>query len=345
MSILAIMIALLALILEPLFLNTISRRMGVPQTSPSLFLVFLLTYSLILPFTIGQRIQPALQQLTNASTWQTTYSILTWITAAILVSFHFSAKAAFAAMQIVGAFVCAAQLLFIRRDLCAVGYQINCSKVNFQSIKNLVFAGTPFFILQLTSALGFSSDTFILGWLTSTSEVGKYGLLVRLSSIPILVNGIVYATAWPAFSHSYALGDIKKARKLFLTILLIGIVTASICSLIIFGFMELILRLWIGTPFSVTLDVRLGLSLWVMFNAVGGALSSFLNGIGLIKFQIIWAFFLAFSGFTFRYFGTKYFGVSGLVWGWNLAYFAFALVPSAIVVSKMLKLQKTGRLQ
>lgn len=155
-----------------------------------------------------------------------------------------------------------------------------------QYLKDLFNIGIQFFVLQLSAILLFSFANIIISHMFGPENVTPYNIAYRYFSIVLMGMNLIMAPIWSATTDAYERGDIdwiKKAKTKTYKILII--VTIGIA--VMLGFSEWIYKLWIGTKvhIQVTLSTLVGCYVCIVIWSM--SYSSFLNGLGKLRLQLI----------------------------------------------------------
>ena len=95
-----------------------------------------------------------------------------------------------------------------------------------------------------------------------------------------------------------------------------------------------IIDIWVGSEYVPSYILRIGCGIWLFLNIIGGALAVFLNGMEILRPQLIIAAVTTMFNLIITISLVPLIGVSGAVWGSVLAYAVFALLPSFLLVRK-----------
>lgn len=124
------------------------------------------------------------------------------------------------------------------------------SYIKFKYFADLIRTGSQFFIIQVEGIVIYTSTSFIILKLFSTTDVATYAVAVRFFSIIQLVFALVMNVYWSAISEAIAQKDFAWVKKSILRLNKIFIVIAPI-SLIMALFSNEFFNLWLGDTISV----------------------------------------------------------------------------------------------
>jgi O-antigen/teichoic acid export membrane protein len=196
--------------------------------------------------------------------------------------------------------------------------------------------GFLFFILQIAVAMAFASDNLVAAQILGPQAVAEYAIAVRLFSIPTIVLSMLFTPLWPAYGEAIVRGDIVWVKRTLLRSLLLALIGASSASVIFVLFGGQIIVLWAGTAVAPSFGLLLGLGIWTVLSATGNAAAMFLNGAGMIKFEVISSILMSISALIAKIMLARMIGVPGIVWGTILAYIIFSGIPHIVYISRLL---------
>src|SRR5262249_44715503 len=130
------------------------------------------------------------------------------------------------------------------------------------TMQRLLHLSILFFVLQLASALAYSSDNLIASRLLGAAEVADYSVAVKLFTLSAVLLGLVLQPLWPAYAEAIARRDLMWVRRtLWRATIGAGVVAAAVAATFLLGF-ERIIGLWLHRPLHVSSDLLFGLATW-----------------------------------------------------------------------------------
>jgi hypothetical protein len=97
-----------------------------------------------------------------------------------------------------------------------------------------------------------------------------------------------------------------------------------------------IVQLWVGRGINPSMILLIGFGIWTVISSAGNAIAMFLNGAGVLRFQIGIALSMAVVAVFLKILLATRMGVAGIVWGTDVAYAFAALTPCAWFVPSFL---------
>ena len=142
-------------------------------------------------------------------------------------------------------------------------------------------------MLQIGVMVGWGADSLIISSTLGAASVAVYSITQRLFQLSSMSIGMLHAPLWGAYADANARKD-----KAFIRITLFRSfkVTAFLSMLgvsILLIFNKQILQLWLTNDIAIPLAFLCAFGIWSILESMGGALSTFLNGIHIVKPQLM----------------------------------------------------------
>jgi O-antigen/teichoic acid export membrane protein len=161
-------------------------------------------------------------------------------------------------------------------------------KVNFKQSRGILSLGWQFFVLQIVVVIIFQTDNIIIAQFFEPKEVTNFNVAYKYYSILAIVFSIVLTPYWTAFNEAYFKNEIswikssiQKLIKIFLSSILVsGLMIAVSASFF---------RIWVGDEVKISIGLSVWLCLYIAIMNWNSIFSNFLNGIGKIRLQMIFA--------------------------------------------------------
>ncbi len=208
--------------------------------------------------------------------------------------------------------------------------------VAMPKVRRLLGTGMAFFLLQVASAVAFSSDSLIAAQVLGPQAVTEFAVTARLFTMVAVAIGIALTPLWPAYGEAVARGDVTWVRKALLRSLVATSLGAAVLSALGVVFGSNLLRLWVGPVVHPSFTLLLGLGASTVLMAAGSATATFLNGVQAFRFQVLMGTALAVVKVVLAVALARRMGVAGLAWSTVLAYGTVVAIPMAIFVPRLL---------
>ncbi len=303
----------------------VSSTQAVSEAGPAVA-VFVGSFVVSMPLGVVQRVRMGYQEGFIDSAWTTAGSIGALIAVLAGVRLRVSLPWLVFAMAAVPAIVQVlnAGVLFGRQ---APWLRPRMRLVHRAAVSRVMRTGGYFFILQIAGAVAFQSDSLILAQMLGPESVTRYAVPMKLFQLTPTVLGFTYAALWPAYGESIARGDVHWARQTLKRSLNLTLCIAVPISGLLVAFGQPLIKLWVGPAVVPSYLVLVGMGTWASVGAISGSIASFLNGVGVLRFQAVIGVLMMVANVGFSILLTRVMGLSGVVWGSVLAQVIFVLVP------------------
>lgn len=221
--------------------------------------------------------------------------------------------------------------------ICRIDLRPQLGKMDSAIAKNLFAVGGMFFVLQISGAIQSQADNVIIANMLGAEAVTNYAICMKLFlMVPMLFN-LLLTPLWPAYREAFASGDMQWVKRIFLKsmrwALLVSIPSAF--ALAVVG--GKIIELWVGHEAVPPTGLLIGCGIWLVFTTVGSALAVFLNGLQLVKIQLIVATSAGIMNIILSIWLIQIIGVAGAVFGSVISYLICTILPYFFIIQKMLR--------
>lgn len=305
------------------------------EAGPAL-IVFVVCFALSLPAGVVQKAQMGLQRGFLANIWQLAGSVigLLWLITCIwlragLPALVFAAAGAPLIAAVLNGFFFFGQN---RPDL-----RPQYSLVSSHTIEQLISVGVLFFVLQLMVAMAYCADNFVVARTLGAVNVPEYAIPQRLFSMITMMIGMLISPLWPAYGEAISRGDLPWVKRSLVRSLRLVLVVSIIASTLCLLASHQLIYWWVGSKIHPPVFLLIGLAVWTIMECCGNALSVFMNGSGLVHFQIVVACIFGVSCIVAKVYLTRRFGVVGLPWATITTWGVIVLLPSLLYVHAKLR--------
>lgn len=203
--------------------------------------------------------------------------------------------------------------------------------------KALLRIGVLFFILQLSSGIGFTSDNLVIANILGPEAVTSYAVPLKLFSLAPLALSFVLTPLWPAYREAVTRGDTKWVQvTLHRSIQLgLGMNVPIAIALVCFG--RPIVELWSGGGVTPSLDLLIGMGIFVILNGFVGPSAMLLNGLNVVLFQVICSLAMALVNISLSIVLVNAIGVAGAIYGTVIALLLCIVIPTALYIPRLLE--------
>lgn len=172
-----------------------------------------------------------------------------------------------------------------------------------------------YFLLQVIGLISFNIDNMVVAHYVSLADVATYSVAMKIFSIPSVILTLFFSGLWPAYSEAYSLKDWDWIRRTYFSSLKVGLLAAFSISIILAISINYSMQLLTNNIINASFPLILGMFFWGGLSAVTGGIASFLNGLNMIRLQVVCSFFACLINLFLSIVLSKYYGVSGPIWG------------------------------
>ena len=185
--------------------------------------------------------------------------------------------------------------IFILLLASLIFYSTKFRKVapNFKYIKlgyakDIFSLGGEFFIVQIAALVLYQMINILISRMCGPDEVTNYNVVYKYFTVLTMVVNIVLAPIWSAFTDAYVKNDVKWMSNIYNK--LIKLFTLSvIVALILVVISPIVYDLWVGDSINVSYTTTSLVGLYVVVGVWGNIHSTILNGMGKIRFQVLYS--------------------------------------------------------
>lgn len=164
------------------------------------------------------------------------------------------------------------------------------SYIDLKYAKDLFSLGGQFFLIQIICIILYQSVNFVISHYCGPEQVTIYNIAYKFLYCALMIFNIIMAPLWSAYNDAYAKKDFKWMRSIYGRLIQLNAVVVVGVFLMI-GISPIVYQIWIGDSVQVPLLVSALVGLYIACQTISTMHSSILNGMGIIKVQILQAFF------------------------------------------------------
>ena len=204
-----------------------------------------------------------------------------------------------------------------------------CWTSTFKHARQLLRAGSLYLMLQLGYVLGWSVDASLSSAMLGASSAGLLAVVQRLFQLVTVPLGLLNAPLWPAYSDAAARGDRAFLRATLRKSMLYTLVLAALASATLVVFQAEIIDLWFGKQLLIPTALIVLAAVMATLEATGNSLAMYLNGLHVLKPQLIVAGSFVLISIPLKYSLIRLYGVEGLIASTIFCYTLCVVVPYA----------------
>ena len=172
---------------------------------------------------------------------------------------------------------------------------LNENLFGFGGIKNSMFSessfilrtGGLFFVLQIGTMVAWGADSVIIASTSGAAAVAAYSLVQRLGQFISQPVQIFNAPLWAAYADAVSTGEGLFVRRTFVKSLKYSFGFSAFGALLLVVFGEELIYIWTDGEITVPAMLLGLMACWLILESTGSALGVFLNGIGVVKQQVV----------------------------------------------------------
>jgi O-antigen/teichoic acid export membrane protein len=162
--------------------------------------------------------------------------------------------------------------------------------IQFRHSKDLFGMGLQFFVIQIAFIVMYYSANIVLTKLFGPAEVTVYNIAYKYFTIALLINGIITATYWSAFTDAYVRQEwtwirhtIRRMEKVTYLLMAMVVVSTVLANKLI--------GLWLHNAVQVPLSMQIVMCAFTLISLIAAPQHIFLNGTGKVRLQLYTAIY------------------------------------------------------
>ncbi|MCE5345220.1 MAG: oligosaccharide flippase family protein [Bacteroidales bacterium] len=191
-------------------------------------------------------------------------------------------------------------------------YSPSISYVDFRYIRRLLGLGIKFFILQIATLILYQTSNLIIAHLSGSESVTLYNIAFKYFNIVPMFMLIIMMPLWSAFTDAWTRKEVPWITNTMKKLNYIWI-ALSILVVVMMIFSSPVYKLWVGSDLHVPFSISIALAVSIIVNIGAYIYSIFLNGVGIIKIQLLLSVFGTIIFIPLAIFLGKMFGPPGVV--------------------------------
>lgn len=312
----------------------VSSPLALREVGPSLA-IFVAIFLMGIPISVAQSIQNGYQEGFANSLWQAVMSTISFI--GLIIAIHFRAGLPWLVLGWTGS------IIVVRLMMCAQVFVFSkpwlapaIGEFHWTMACRLLKIGFVFLVISMSLAVGYSSDSIVLAKILGAESVTPYSIIYRLFSIVTVMVSFFLLPLWPAYGEAISRGDIHWVRRAVYRSTAITIAFNGAAGFLLLCFGRWIIRHWVGDVIDPSFWLLLPFAIYLVVVGMHGPLSMLLNGMQIIRFQLICWGLMAVTNLIFSILLTYRVGVAGVMYGTSISTFFFLVLPEAWYTQRLL---------
>lgn len=174
-------------------------------------------------------------------------------------------------------------ILWFRGLFRATGWVDDC----LAEASKLFHVGGLFFVMQIGTMVGWGADSLIIASTSGAASVAMFSIIQRLIQFVSQPLAIMNAPLWAAYADADTSNDRLFIKKTFIKSIKLTFGVSLLGSLILMVTGYEIIKFWTKGEIFVSLNLLVVMALWMILESTGNALGVLLNGLGIIRQQVL----------------------------------------------------------
>ena len=160
--------------------------------------------------------------------------------------------------------------------------------IKWNYAKEIFSLGSEFFIIQIASLVLYQMINILISRLCGSEEVTNYNVAYKYFAVLTMVFTIVLAPIWSAFTDAYVKNDVKWMTNIYNRLVKLFVLSA-VAIVILVVISPIVYDLWIGDSINVAFSTSVLVGFYTIINVWASIHSTILNGMGKIRFQVLYS--------------------------------------------------------
>lgn len=213
--------------------------------------------------------------------------------------------------------------------------------IELSRLKETSSLGGKFFIIQMAALVIFTTDNVIIIRLLGPEEVTTYSIVYKLFGLITMVNGIVTAGLWSAYTEAFHTQDYEWIKRVIKKLNMLMIPIFLIVALFVL-MAKPIIAIWLQRELDISNSLLIFCGLYTIVSIWNVIYAYFLNGIGAVNLQMYLGIFAAIINIPASILFVKYFqmGSAGVILATSVSLSFFAIagpIQTMCILKKMKK--------
>ena len=154
--------------------------------------------------------------------------------------------------------------------------------------KDIFNLGSEFFIIQIASLVLYQMINILISRICGPEEVTNYNIAYKYLNVLLMATMIIMAPIWSAFTDAYTKKDLTWMKNIYNKLIKMFYLSVGAIMLMIIV-SPFVYKIWIGENAHVTMVTSVLVGLYMLIGVWGQIHSTILNGMGIIRFQVVYS--------------------------------------------------------
>jgi len=316
-------------------LFNVKSQIALKESTPTTAIIVIF-FALNIPSSIVMKVLMGLQMGFVANLWSTVCSLMVLVLNICVINIKGGLPflaAATVAPPFVIAILAGGWFFYKQKPLL----RPKLTDFKIANTRKLASTSGLFLALQLFGLIAFQSDNLIIAHYLGPNAVAVYSIAFRLFIIPGIILSLFSNAMWPAYAEAYSRGDNNWIYSAFRKSFSYSVAIILPLSFILLLTGKWIIEKWAGSSVIPSWNLLVGLFFWSILNVFGANFATILNGLGVIKFQVITSALMSIVNIILSLWLVQLVGVSGPIWGSVLSLTFIVYLPTIMYLRKYFK--------
>jgi len=300
---------------------------GVPQGQIESYLIIIVGLALNVPLSSANNVWLALQKAYVSSAWESVQALLTL--AGLLAAMFFRRDLRDYIVVVYAALVLANMGSLVHLLVAHPHLRPNRAAMSVNAMREVGRQGSMYFVLGIAGGLSFFLDNVLALKLVGPEASARMTIAMRICMTGVGMLVALSQPLWPAFAEAAERQDRYWIRRGVLRGMAVlgGLTFGSSVILVVWG--ERLLHWWLHTNLGIDKGFLIAIAAWIIAQALSRVPNLLLNGLSIVRFQMIVYSIAATFAFGLKFSLAQRFGVSGILWGTTAAMLVL-VIPASI---------------
>lgn len=215
-------------------------------------------------------------------------------------------------------------LVLIKERLILFRGAVSEVRKNFSDVFSV---GGLFFVLQIAVIVGWGGDALIVSATAGLGAVASFAVVQRLFQFVSQPFAILNSSLWPAYADAQAKNNLIYLKQLFKRSLFVSTVGGGLSVLFLAAVSPVLISFLADEHLQIDPVFIWLFAVWMFVEIIGNCLGTFMNGVGIIRVQVLLSLVFVAVAFPAKILMTQVYGLNGMVLVNIIAYLVMFMCP------------------
>lgn len=182
------------------------------------------------------------------------------------------------------------------------------SAIDMRRGRDLATLGARFFVLQAVFVIVFATDNLIITHILSPEDVVPYSIAFKYFGLLSMFFSLLTSPLWSAFTDAYVKNDTQWIRDTVKTVSRVWALVAAL-AIVMLLVSPTVYHIWVGTRVKIPPGLSIAMCIFVLVTTWNTVFTTFVNGVGKIRVQTIFAVAVGVANIPLSIIFAKYLGM------------------------------------